>query len=212
MSNDAKGSLKSRIRSLATFVDLLLSSHPWLDGHSWGKHSQAASWWAEPFGARWQAAWTEPSGYGSSVWWHNRAETAWRDLLESEILSGKTSLSLAENKNGKVPASAAAGHNHGGPRSVLKAFCSGTVHLQFIESFFQREAADRASHGFQCESSTQTNLCRLHCQLLSQEKKPAWGQAVKCREHNSFWQGNPLACTKGSQRENWDPPLQQLWN
>lgn len=138
--------------------------------------------------------------------------TAWRDLLESEILSGKTPLSLAENKNGKVPARAVAGHNHGGPRSVLKAFCSGTVHLQFIESFFQREAADRASHGFQCESSTQTNLCRLRCQLLSQEKKPAWGQAVKCREHNSFWQGNPLACTKGSQRENWDPPIQQLWN
>lgn len=212
MSNDAKGRLKSRIRSLTTSLDLLSSSHPWLDGHSWGKRLQAALWWAEPFGAWLQAAWIETSGYGLSVWWHYGPETAWRDLLESEILSGKTPLSLAESKNGRVSARAVAGHNHGGPRGVLKAFCSETVHFQFIESCFWREAADRASHGFQCENSTQTNVCRLHCQLLSQEKKPAWGQAVKCREHNSFWQGNPLACTEVSQRENWDPPIQQLWN
>jgi len=69
-----------------------------------------------------------------------------------------------------------------GPGGGLKAFCSRTVHLQFIMSIFQRAEADGASHRFQHESSTQTNVCRFHCQLLSHKKKLAWGAGSETQE------------------------------
>ena len=84
-----------------------------------------------------------------------------------------------------------------GPRGGLKAFCSKTVHLQFIASFFQRAEADRASHGFQRKSATQTNVCRLHCQLLSHEKKSAWGAGSKMQETQFFSTGQSISLHKG---------------
>lgn len=170
MLNDAKGSLKARI---GPWLHFLIYCRPDIDDSMGilGRDVCMLPWCGQsPLGYG-----CEPSGYGTPVRWHRRPEKAWRDFLESGILSGTTALSLAKNKIWKVSSSAVAG------RSSLPE-------------------ADWASHRFQCESSTQTSVCRLWRQLFSHEKKWTWRAGSETQETTLFLHGGPLACTKVSQR------------